>query len=193
VLCLCGEADDYCREFLIIYIYSVFNNVIFLAMRKKCLLIGALMGAYGAAFANADDPNAVMIELKNHTTYSYVLEDSPELRYRNDSLFVKGSVSLSYSFSDVSKYYFARIPMPCGNEGVPEVQANEVRVTYLDNKNVLIEGLSESAQVGLFTVLGELIKQTNSSENGVVQLSLPDIKGVYIVKVNDQSIKLIKK
>lgn len=162
-------------------------------MRKKCLLIGALIGAYGAAFANADDPNAVMIELKDHTTYSYVLEDSPKLQYRNDSLFVEGSVSLSYSFSDVSKYYFAKIPMPCCNVGVPEVEANEVRVTYLDNQNVLIEGLDESAQVELFSVLGELIKQTNSSENGVVQLTLPDVKGVYIVKVNDQSIKLIKK
>lgn len=162
-------------------------------MRKKCLLIGALIGSWGATFANEDDPNAVMIELKDHTTYSYVLEDSPKLQYRNDSLIVEGSVSTSYSFSDVSKYYFAAIPMPCCNVGVPEVEANEVRVTYLDNKNVLIEGLSESAQVGLFTVLGELIKQTNSSENGVVQLSLPDIKGVYIVKVNDQSIKLIKK
>ena len=86
-------------------------------MRKKCLLIGALIGACGAAFANADDPNAVMIELKDHTTYSYVLEDSPKLQYKNDSLIVVGSVSTSYSFSEVSKYYFAKIPMPCCNVG----------------------------------------------------------------------------
>ena len=140
---------------------------------------------WGSVCAN---PTFVTIEFKDLSKKSFVLEESPVFQYRNDSLVVNGSASTGYQFEKVAKFYF---------EGelssIPTIAANEVRVTYLDNQHIQVEGLAANSQVGLFSVLGQLIEQKTAKEGEAVLFTLPAAKGVYILKVNEQSIKIIKK
>lgn len=140
---------------------------------------------WGSVCAN---PTFVTIEFKDLSKKSFVLAESPVFQYRNDSLVVNGSASTGYQFEKVAKFYF---------EGelssIPTIAANEVRVTYLDNQHIQVEGLAANSQVGLFSVLGQVIEQKSAKEGEAVLFTLPAAKGVYILKVNEQSIKIIKK
>ena len=153
--------------------------------RSLCLLLGA-MGFLGTAYAV--DPALVTIEFKDSTKKTFsLLTESPVFQYRNDSIVVTGAASTSYPFEEVRKYYFDG-----GSSGIQPVTSNEVRVSYIDNRNVLVEGLTAGSQVGLFSILGQKLEQKTSSAGDPVQLVLPDAKGVYVLRVNEQTIKLIK-
>jgi len=154
--------------------------------RSLCLLLGA-MGFLGTAYAV--DPALVTIEFKDSTKKTFsLLTESPIIQYRNDSVVVTGAASTAYLFDEVHKYYFN----DGGSSGLHPVASNEVRVSYLDNQNVLVEGLSANSQVGLFSILGQKLAQRTSVDGEPLQLVLPDAKGVYVLRVNEQSIKLIK-
>ena len=154
-------------------------------MKKKCLLLLAAIGVCGSVCA---EPTFVTIEFKDLTKKSFVLSESPKFQYRNDSLVVNGNASTAYQFEKVAKYYF---------EGelssIPTIEANEVRVTYLDNQNILVEGLKAGSNVELFSLLGQLIEKKNAKNDEALQFKLPNTKGVYVLKVDDQSIKIVKK
>lgn len=156
-------------------------------MKKKSLLLLAAIGICGSVCA---EPTFVTIEFKDLTKKSFLLADSPVFQYKNDSLVVNGDASTAYQLEKVSKYYFAD-----AGEGsnIPAVASNEVRVTYLDNQNILVEGLKAGSNVELFSLLGQLIEKKSSTNGEALQFKLPDTKGVYVLKVNDQSIKIVKK
>ena len=156
-------------------------------MKKKSLLVLAAMGVWGSVFA---EPSFVTIEFKDLTKKSFLLADAPVFQFKNDSLVVNGDASTAYQFEKVAKYYFAD-----AGEGsnIPTVASNEVRVTYLDNQNILVEGLKAGSNVELFSLLGQLIEKKSSTNGEALQFKLPDTKGVYVLKVDDQSIKIVKK
>ena len=77
--------------------------------------------------------------------------------------------------------------------GIPAVASNEVRVTYLDNQNILVEGLKAGSNVELFSLLGQLIEKKSTKDGEALQFKLPNDKGVYVLKVDNQSIKIVKK
>lgn len=153
-------------------------------MRKNYLLFLAAMGLWVSVCA---EPVFVTIEFKDHTKKSFALAESPVFQYRNDSLVVNGNLSTAYKFDKVAKYYFEGEPA-----SIPNVTANEVRVTYLDNQHIQVEGLKAQAQAALYSLLGQMIEQKKAKEGEAIQFTLPAAKGVYILKVNEQSIKIIK-
>lgn len=154
-------------------------------MKKTSLLLLSMMGLGSSMLAG---PSQVTVEFKDLTKKSFVLAESPTFQYKNDSLVINGSASTTYSFGQVKKYYFEDGEL----SKLSSVEANEVRVTYLDNQHVQIEGLKENSQVALFSVLGQMIEKKISQSGEVIQLTLPNTKGVYILKINEQIVKLIK-
>ncbi|MCR5496332.1 MAG: T9SS type A sorting domain-containing protein [Paludibacteraceae bacterium] len=155
-------------------------------MKKKGLLLAAAIGVCGTVCANT---KVVSIEFKDLTKKSFVLSESPKFQYRNDSLVVNGSASTAYPFQNVSKFYFE----DSEESGIPAVASNEVRVTYLDNQNILVEGLKAGSNVELFSLLGQLIEKKSTKDGEALQFKLPNDKGVYVLKVDNQSIKIVKK
>ncbi|MBO4805008.1 MAG: T9SS type A sorting domain-containing protein [Paludibacteraceae bacterium] len=153
-------------------------------MKNKWLLVLTVIGFYDVAWS---EPSLVTVELKNDEKKTFVLAESPVFQYRNDSLVVNGNASTSYLFDEVRKYYFSG-----GNAGIPNIESNEVRVTYVDNQHVQVEGLKENSRVGIFSLLGQSFDQKVSKNGESLQFTIPDAKGVYILRINEQSIKLIK-
>ena len=155
-------------------------------MKKKCLLLLAALGVCGSVCAEL---TLVTIEFKDLTKKSFVLSESPKFQYRNDSLIVNGSASTAYPFKNVSKFLFEDSEL----SKIPAIVSNEVRVTYLDNQNILVEGLKAGSNVELFSLLGQLIEKKSDKNGEALQFKLPETKGVYVLKVDDQSIKIVRK
>lgn len=154
-------------------------------MKKTSLILLSMMGLGSSMLA---EPSQVTVEFSDFTKKSFVLAESPTFQYRNDSLVINGSASTTYPFAQVRKYYFEDGDLA----KMPSVESNEVRVTYLDNQHIQIEGLKENSQVALFSILGQLIEIKSSQAGETVQMTLPNIKGVYVLKFNEQIVKLIK-
>lgn len=158
-------------------------------MKKTSLILLSLMGLGSSMLAGIPEgPSLVTVEFKDLTKKTFVFDESLNFQYKNDSLVINGGVSTAYPFEQVRKYYFQYGE----SSEIPSVEANEVRVTYLDNQHIQIEGLKENSQVALFSVLGQLIEMKTSQSDEVVQLTLPNTKGVYVLKIDDQIVKLIK-
>ena len=154
-------------------------------MKNKWLLVLTVIGLCDVAWS---EPSLVTVEFQGNEKKSFVLTEPPVFQYRNDSIVVVSkNVSTSYGFGEVKKYYFTG-----ADAGISNIESNEVRVTYLDNQHVQVEGMKENAHLGLFSVLGQVIDQKISKNGESIQFTLPDAKGVYILKINEQSIKLIK-
>lgn len=153
-------------------------------MVEKCILFGVAMGMCGSLYA---DPSVVTFEMSNNTKESFQLEDVASIQYRNDSLYLEGKAATSYAFDDVKKYYFSQPALSV----LPEIADNELRIIYLDNQNVEVKGLVGQNEIFLFNALGQVVRRVSSNESAV-RVELPKEKGLYILKVNDRSVKLTK-
>ncbi len=156
-------------------------------MKKRLSLIGAIMAMASApAFA---ETTHVTVDLTDGTKFSYLLSESPKISYKADSFIVSGPARAAFELSKVDSYHFTDGTV----SDAAVVESNEIRITYSDNSHVKVEGLQPKSSVVLYSVAGTAIQEVNATEIGVAELALPHTKGVYILKTNSQTVKLIKK
>lgn len=155
-------------------------------MKKKLYLFGVLT-ALASSPAIADD-SYVTVNLTSGSMYSYLLSSAPKISYSGDSLLVSGPANASFLLSDVASYNFTQGDLT----NAATLRGNEIRIIYVDNSHVKAEGLEPNTHVALYSVSGTAIQQTNANEDGVSDIELPQAKGVYILKTDHQTVKLIK-
>ena len=156
-------------------------------MKNLLRSIGVLMTMASApAFA---ETTHVTVDLTDGTKFSYLLSESPKISYQADSFIVSGTARTAFEFSKVDSYHFTDGSL----SDVAVLGSNEIRITYSDNSHVKVEGLQPKSSVVLYSVAGTAIQEVNATEFGVAELALPQTKGVYILKTNSQTVKLIKK
>ncbi len=156
-------------------------------MKEKFTLIGILM-ALSTSIPMFAETTHVTINKIDGTKISYLLSDSPKISYNKDCLLVSGPVRTSFSIDEVASYNFTDGSL----SSVQNLDNNEVRIIYVDNSNVKAEGLTPNSSVVLYSAAGNAIKQINATDEGVAELVLPETKGIYILKTDSQSIKLVK-
>ena len=155
-------------------------------MKNLLRSIGVLMTMASApAFA---ETTHVTVDLTDGTKFSYLLSESPKISYQADSFIVSGTARTAFELSKVDSYHFTDGSL----SDVAVLGSNEVRFTYSDNSHVKVEGLQPKSPVVLYSVGGAAIQQVNASEEGMAELELPQAKGVYILKTNSQTVKLVK-
>lgn len=156
-------------------------------MKAKLSFLGAMLAIASTASMSAET-SYVTVNLNNGSRYSYLLSSAPKISYSNDSMLISGSANTGFLLSDVGTYNFTE-----GNlTDTPVIESNDFRISYTDNSNVKAEGLQPNSSVALYSIAGAFIKQANASEDGVAEIGLPQAKGVYILKTNSQTVKLIK-
>lgn len=136
--------------------------------------------------AVAGTPSYLTLDLESGNSVSYVLSDAPVINYYGDSIIVKGSVTSGYKISEVRRYYFTDSEVT----SVPDVK--NVKYVYVDNQNVMAEGLKAGTEALLYNSAGQLVSRSRVSADGTLAMALPNIAGVYILRVEEQSVKLIK-
>ena len=156
-------------------------------MKKLLRLMGVLMTMVSTAHVFAETTH-VTVDLTDGTKFSYLLAESPKITYSADSFIVSGPARAAFELSKVDSYHFT-------DGTVSDAQvlgSNEIRITYSDNSHVKAEGLQANSSVILYSVAGSAIQKVKASAEGVAELELPQEKGIYILKTDFQTVKLIK-
>lgn len=137
----------------------------------------------------ANNQTALKLVMNNGTTASFLLSEQPVLSFESHLLVVSSNtVSASYQLSDVKEYYFVEL----GNS-VEELQKDEVRFVRQSNDEVIIYGLSPSV-VCVYDLSGRRRPVSIQQQGNAVVVSLQQLQAAtYIIHLNQQSIKIIKK
>ena len=134
----------------------------------------------------------LVIETNNSKKHSYSLEDNPVISFDSNRLIIKTEkIELSYQISDIVKYYFVEED----DTSISSINgdANNIHFNYTNNDFILIEGIAEEDNVNVYEINGRTchVNITRSKDSVIVELkNLP--KGIYLVKVNNHSFKLIR-
>lgn len=157
--------------------------------KRIIALLCFLLGLIPAMWADTD--KSLIVESKDGSTISFLLKDSPVLTFSNRSLWVTTNTKMvSFEIDNVEQYYFELTGTNISTISNP---AN-LRFWYTENGNVVVEGFKQPAQAKLFSVSGieYTDRVTMSGDRAEVALSSLQ-KGVYIISVNNQQIKVYKK
>ena len=122
---------------------------------------------------------------------SYDLGDKPVLTYSGDNLVVKtNNASAEFPLGTVVRYYFAE----SDPTGVPTTQEEGMGYLFVTEEGIRMSGFEPTLPVSLYTVNGQLIQEYKTTEDGSLEISLNgQPQGIYLIKLNTTTIKVIKK
>ena len=156
-------------------------------MKQLLLLVLAFTGwlATPASAANG----AVVVETKSGETVTFYYETQPEITFTEGDVEIKSTEqSVVYAMNDVAQIKFDDTLV-----GIESVNKNETRFTFRGSQ-LVIEGLTPQTEVAVFAADGKLWKQGAADATGKVTMAMGDLtKGVYVIKTNKVSYKIIKK
>ncbi len=147
-----------------------------------CCLVFGLCGAFAA---NAK--SYVVLELQNGSLFSFQLADKPEFTFTDDEMVINGNAETTYVIDEVKNFRFSDSELT----GAPTQSSEEVRVVSLDQNTLQILG-ANGAPLRLMKSNGTLILSMSAVTDGST-IELPREKGIYIITVGKQSIKVIRK
>ncbi|MCQ2262593.1 MAG: hypothetical protein MJZ42_05500 [Bacteroidales bacterium] len=155
-------------------------------MKKAFITLSLLSCGLMCADAAA---NYMTVELKGAKKFSFKLSDKPVVTYENGDLVVNGNASTSYAISGVKNFHFTE-----GDEtAVENTNADMLRIVSSEDNTISVENAPTGAKVVLVNAGGATVATTTADQIGAATISLPSTKGVYVLMVGKQSIKLIRK
>lgn len=159
----------------------------FTMMKKIIFCFAALFVMTGA---RADDLLA-HLQMRDRTVRQIVLDGNSEIQLQHFMLKVRASVSTEYDIlfliEDVANLSFSQVPT-----GIDHVPASVLSYRW-DNETLYIEGIQGDEAVSVYNVAGVLLYR-QPVKNGTCNLSLSAMpKGMLLVKVNHETLKILKK
>lgn len=135
--------------------------------------------------ANPDSYLEVYLYDGNVTTIR--LCDNPEIKFAGDDLtFLGDNIDLTVPFTSVQGILYHEN----STLSVMPIQQSESVIRVL-GKNVHISNLDSEASITVYSPNGMLLKQISAVSEDSTIISLSDLSdGVYIIKVNNQSLKV---
>lgn len=151
-----------------------------------------------SVFAQASEPEtALILNLKDGTQEYFFLADKPVIYFDGTSLKFKSS-DFSAEMDDVVKFYFdENVDREAYEHAVSIIGLNgekKLVFTYLDGKNVRMQGITSADQIKVYSVDGRLVNAAIFSVEGGFNVCLDaQPAGVYVIRTNNQSFKITKK
>lgn len=142
--------------------------------------------------ASAVTQNLLTIVFNDGQKQSYVLAEKPKVTFDASSLYVNATeVSDTYTLADVHKFVFEQ-GEPAA---IPEISADECRLTFIDGANILLQGHKAGSSVRVIDTAGHILLFTATDDAGCVNISIADFRvGVYIIATSDgKSYKIMKR
>lgn len=154
-------------------------------MIKRILILGLFACSF--LFANAA-AQYMTIEQKDGKKYNFLLHDNPVITYSGGNLVVNGSATTSYAISGVKNFHFTEVE----DVEVKIIDANVLRIINVDDNTIRIENAPANARVTLSNLTGAIVFVSTANSEGLVDITLPNQKGIYIISVGNQSFKIIR-
>lgn len=154
--------------------------------RKALLLLWPLLGISAMA---EDRISQLAIWSKDGTKVAYALEEKPRLMFTESHLWVDAKkTKIAYRLDSLSHFTYESI----GTTGLTSLNAGET----IDFKNgiLLFPALSANSTVSIYALNGTPVFKKTVSTAGEYAFSLSSLGvGVYLVKVNGTTYKIMKK
>jgi hypothetical protein len=132
---------------------------------------------------------SLILLLKDGTTQTYELAEQPVITVVGAELkIVANHADVSIPLSDVVRYTFQK-----RTTGIDEVDTNQEVIDYKDGV-LTLSGLEAGTPISLYTIDGRLLQAHTVADDGTYRQSLGSLRqGVYVVKVNHKSYKIMKR
>jgi len=156
-------------------------------MKKYLLTIGLfLCGSLGYA-----QEHSVVLETTSGEKYTYYFSEFPKIQHQNEKVFLcTTKAEVQYQAKEIAKVYVVQITDPTG---ILETTGN-LGTVKLTDESVLLNGFAPSEDVLVYTLNGSLVESYKVMMDGRLIISLANLsKGVYLIKTNHQSFKIIRK
>jgi len=117
------------------------------------------------------------------------LNERPIAIVNNGELIVKTSAAtFSYSLADVARFTYEP-----ATSGLPESIREDLNI-FFDNDILTATGLRCGAEIRVYSISGIAVREATASDSRHASLSLSDLRpGIYIVEIDSQSFKILKK
>ena len=139
-----------------------------------------------------DSENPILVVWKADGAKAYYeLNDMPETTFEDGKLVIRTqSATVEYPMSEVLRYTYDGV----GTNGVSKVRGLHGAMVKRELNSVTIVNLKEDSEVQLFNSEGTLLDtKTSNGEEPVVISVANQPNGVYMVKYESQTLKLIKR
>ena len=153
---------------------------------KKLLLL--LMVLFATSLAKADD-KVLQILLSDGQVVSINLSEEPRTTYQDGNLVITTTKNtITYPLEQVKKFTYSSIAT--GIEA-----SHQLGVAFSkDGETLTFTGLKPNTKVTLYNVAGQLLKTIDSKDSKKVVVSASQFPfGVYVVKVNGGTYKIMKR
>lgn len=157
-------------------------------MKRRLLTMLLLLSSL---MATADEPiSRLVVWAKNGTKTYFDLAENPKTTFEdNDLVITCESMTISYPLDQVLRYTYESVSADIDNISLKKI----VRISQR-NDTLIMENLKQGTIVSLHTVDGKLVKAHTTGNSRSVAISLSDCpSGVYIVKANDVTYKMMKR
>jgi len=159
-------------------------------MRPSKLLFLLLLMFVGKMYAQNFVP-CVVVEKNDGTKTEFRLSSTPRISFANNIVTITTTdTSVEQSASDIVKVYLSEM-----QEVNTIVEANKTNVqVFISNEAITIYSLQPNSQVALYAIDGSRIDNQKVSNDGTVIIPFfQHPHGIYLIKSDKQTFKIIKK
>ena len=169
----------------------LFNFLFVFFMKKKATTFATLCFSVAAFSASC-----VVVEQTDGTKSEFLLSTNPKIIYSPDSVILTTSDAefLFYYADEVKKVYMSE-SQTIQNVGLEKIKPNDKTVSFAVNETSLkVSGVNANETVVFYAFDGKALLGDKADNNGMVEFPLEGLpKGVYVVKTNSQTFKVVRK
>ena len=152
-------------------------------MKKHLLiLLMAFVVCHGLYAQNTGELNYFNLVLPDNSLVSYELANGVDIRFQDSIMVVN---DLSFYLEDGVKYYFSEDEINAVNEDAHDN-------SYV-NGNVLYVKSQSEGYIVISDVLGRVVYNKPNCKECVIDLSTLAANTLYVIRINNQSIKFVRR
>lgn len=161
---------------------------------KYFLSLLFLLSLCAPVFAS-NEPSQLIVKFKDNTKETFVLANKPVITFDTEKFYINTS-DFSAELSDVEEFCFET--ETTGIDAVKKDNAADASSSFtfrfVDGRTVYISGLDDSARITVYSLSGAQVNTRidRGNESAVVDFGNQPA-GVYIIRANKQSFKIIKR
>ena len=153
-------------------------------MKKPFLfLVMAFVVCQGIQAQNTDALKYFNLVMPDHSLVSYELGNVIEIHFQDSIMIVN---DLSFYMGEGVKYFFSEEDLTEVNEHFSE------NGSYVIGNNLYVKSQSESSII-ISDMLGHVVYSKTNCKECIIDLSILAPDTIYVIKVNDQSIKFVRR
>lgn len=165
-----------------------YSQIIRKKIHFKLLLLLLLMSTQKIE-AESVASQCVIVGTTDGERMEYLLSDSPRIVHQDAMVMhTTNIVSVEFQSSKVSKVYLSTT-----TNAIEKINATEGKI-HLEQGAVILKGFGVNEPVAFYETDGNQLWQQKTDNDGQLIFYLSSLpQGIYVIKTNHQSIKIIKK